>query len=194
LTDHTLGLQMPGARIDVRQLQYAAIDFPVDLLIANNADVSATQSSEDIRTLRRLAAQLEDILRSLPDTPGPATTGTQRVPESSCRSTPIEPILPGITNQDIASSSTSAMSGAQVTTLQEGNNEIPVVARLKMEERAQLSDLQNLYLYSMQGTSKLPLMQVAKLEHSMQTERIVRLDHFRTIAVRCLPKRGRRMS
>src|SRR5262249_44293858 len=35
----------------------AAIDFPVDILIANNADVSAAQSAEDIRTLRRLARQ-----------------------------------------------------------------------------------------------------------------------------------------
>jgi multidrug efflux pump subunit AcrB len=59
-----------------------------------------------------------------------------------------------------------------------------------MDERAQLSDLQNFYVYSSQGTSKIPLMQVAKVEHSMQTERIVRLDHFRTIAVRCFPKRG----
>ena len=61
---------IPGARVDVRQLQYAAIDFPVDILIANNADVSAAQSAEDIRTLRRLAGQLEDIFRSLPNTAG----------------------------------------------------------------------------------------------------------------------------
>ena len=46
-----LSQQMPGARIDVRQLQYAAIDFPLDILISNNADVSAAQSTEDIHTL-----------------------------------------------------------------------------------------------------------------------------------------------
>jgi multidrug efflux pump subunit AcrB len=98
--------------------------------------------------------------------------------------------LAGITNQDVAASSTSAMSGAQLTTLQEGNKEIPVVARLKMEERAQLSDLQSLYVYAMQGSTKVPLTQVSKIEHSMDTERIIRLDHFRTIAVRCFPRPG----
>jgi multidrug efflux pump subunit AcrB len=185
-----MAASVPGARIDVRQLQYAAIDFPIDILIANNADVSAAQSAEDIRTLRRLAGQLEDIFRSLPNTAG---TRNDWDTESSGVKLSIDPDranLAGITNQDVAASSTSAMSGAQLTTLQEGNKEIPVVARLKMEERAQLSDIQNLYVYAMQGSAKIPLTQVSKIEHSMQTDRIVRLDHFRTIAVRCFPRTG----
>jgi preprotein translocase subunit SecF len=185
-----MSASVPGARIDVRQLQYAAIDFPIDILIANNADVSAAQSAEDIRTLRRLAGQLEDIFRSLPNTAG---TRNDWDTESSGVKLSIDSDranLAGITNQDVAASSTSAMSGAQLTTLQEGNKEIPVVARLKMDERAQLSDIQNLYVYAMQGSAKIPLTQVSKIEHSMQTERIIRLDHFRTIAVRCFPRRG----
>jgi len=40
------------------------------------------------------------------------------------------------------------MSGMQMTTFQEGNKEISVVARLKMNERAQLSDIENLYVYA----------------------------------------------
>jgi multidrug efflux pump len=185
-----MSARIPGARIDVRQLQYAAIDFPVDILIANNADVSATNSAEDIRTLRRLSRQLEDILLSLPNTAGvrndwDAESSGVKLKIDSDRAN-----LAGITNQDVAASSTSAMSGAQLTTLEEGNKEIPVVARLKMEERAQLSDLQSLYVYAMQGTAKVPLTQVSKIEHSMDTERIIRLDHFRTIAVRCFPRPG----
>jgi len=82
------------------------------------------------------------------------------------------------------------MSGMQMTTFQEGNKEIPVVARLKMNERAQLSDIENLYVYAAEGSSKIPLMQVSKIEHSMDTERIIRLGHFRTIAVRCFSKQG----
>jgi multidrug efflux pump subunit AcrB len=185
-----LSASIPGARIDVRQLQYAAIDFPVDILIANNADVSSAQSAADIRTLRRLAGQLEDILLSVPNTVGvrndwdSESSGVQLKIDSDRAN------LAGITNQDIAASSTTAMSGAQLTTLQEGNKEIPVVARLKMEERAQLSDLQSLYVYAMQGSTKVPLTQVSKIEHSMDTERIIRLDHFRTIAVRCFPRAG----
>jgi multidrug efflux pump subunit AcrB len=185
-----MSARIPGARVDVRQLQYAAIDFPLDILIAHNADVSAAQSDEDIRTLRRLAAQLEDVFRSLPTTAGvrndwDAESSGVKLTIDSDRAN-----LAGVTNQDVASSSTSAMSGTQMTTLEEGNKEIPVVARLKVQERAQLSDIQNLYVYASQGTSKIPLVQVSKIEHSMETERIIRLDHFRTIAVRCFPKPG----
>jgi multidrug efflux pump len=185
-----MSASITGARVDVRQLQYAVIDFPVDILIANNADVSSAQSAEDIRTLRRLARKLEDVLRSLPNTAGvrndwDAESSGVKLKIDSDRAN-----LAGITNQDVAASSTSAMSGAQLTTLQEGNKEIPVVARLKMEERAQLSDLQSLYVYAMQGSAKVPLTQVSKIEHSMDTERIIRLDHFRTIAVRCFPRPG----
>jgi len=185
-----LASKIPGARVDARQLQFAAIDFPVDILISNNADVSAVQSADDIRTLRRLANQLEDIFRSLPNTAG---TRNDWDVESSAVKLEIDPDranVAGITNQDVAASSTSAMSGAQLTTLQDGNKEIPVVGRLKVEERAQLSDIQNLYVYAMHGSSKVPLPQVARIAPSMNTDRIIRMDHFRTIAVRCFPRRG----
>jgi multidrug efflux pump subunit AcrB len=185
-----LSANIPGARIDVRQLQYAAIDFPVDILISNNADLSAAQSEEDIRTLRRLARNLEDIFLSLPNTAGVRNDWDAESSGVKLKIDPDRANLAGITNQDVAASSTSAMIGAQLTTLQEGNKEIPVVARLKVEERAQLSDLQNLYVYAMQGSAKVPLTQVSKIEHSMNTERIIRLDHFRTIAVRCFPRQG----
>ena len=185
-----MSASIPGARIDVRQLQYAAIDFPVDILIANNADLSSAQSAEDIRTLRRLARDLEGIFLSLPNTAGVRNDWDAESLGVKLKIDSDRANLAGITNQDVAASSTSAMSGAQLTTLQEGNKEIPVVARLKMEERAQLSDLQSLYVYAMQGSAKVPLTQVSKIEHSMDMERIIRLDHFRTIAVRCFPKPG----
>ena len=46
--------------------------------------------------------------------------------------------LAGITNIDVANSATSAMSGTTVTTLQDGDLNIPVVARLKMNERTDI--------------------------------------------------------
>jgi len=185
-----MNASIPGARVDVRQLQYAAIDFPLDILISNQADVSASQSAGDIRTLRRLAGQLEDIFRSLPNTAGVRNDWEAESSGVQLKIDPDRANLAGITNKDVAASSTSAMSGMQLTTFQDGNKEIPVVARLKMEERAQLSDIENLYVYASQGTSKIPLVQISKIEHSMQTDRIIRLDHFRTISVRCFPTPG----
>ena len=59
-----------------------------------------------------------------------------------------------------------------------------------MEERAQLADINNLYVYSSQGTGRVPLGQVSSVEHGMQTEKLRRRDQFRTISVSCFPKDG----
>jgi multidrug efflux pump subunit AcrB len=74
--------------------------------------------------------------------------------------------------------------------LQEGYRSIPVVARLRMDERAQLSDVQDLYVYSSQGSQKVPLAEISKIQKSMETPRIVRLDHFRSVSIRCFAAPG----
>ena len=98
--------------------------------------------------------------------------------------------LSGITNRDVVASATAAMSGTTVTTLREGNRQIPVVARLKPTERAQLSDVENLYVYSSQGQQKVPLRCVSSVVNKMVTERIRRQEHFRTIGVHVFPQLG----
>jgi multidrug efflux pump subunit AcrB len=80
--------------------------------------------------------------------------------------------------------------GHQVAVLREGRKQIPVVARLRMEERAQLSDLQNLYVYASQTTEKVPLMMFSSIDYKMRTEKIKRRDHFRTITVQAFPAAG----
>jgi len=98
--------------------------------------------------------------------------------------------MAGVSNLDVALASSAAMSGMPVTTLREGNKQIPVIAQLRMEERAQLSDIQNLYVYSSTGTQKIPLSQVSKIQNTIQTQRIRRQEHFRTVSVSSFPVSG----
>jgi multidrug efflux pump subunit AcrB len=182
---------VPGARLDVRQLLTNPIDYPVEIRISSTADVSAAQEGEDISTLRRLAAQVEDIFRADPSAERVRNEWGEENTQVKLKIDPDRANLAGITNVDVATSSTSAISGMNVTTLQEGHKQIPVVARLRMEERARLSDIQNLYVYSSQDNSKVPLVQISEIEHGMDTGRIVRLEQFRTINVRAFPVAGR---
>ncbi|MEE9142333.1 MAG: efflux RND transporter permease subunit, partial [Gammaproteobacteria bacterium] len=98
--------------------------------------------------------------------------------------------LAGVTNQDIAISSSTGISGTQVGTLREGDKQIPIVARLRLDQRAQLSDLDDLYVYAMNNLSKVPLLEVASIEYRLETERIRRLEQFRTVTVISYPKPG----
>jgi multidrug efflux pump subunit AcrB len=90
----------------------------------------------------------------------------------------------------VASSSSAALSGTQVTTLRDRDKQIPVISRLRMEERAQLSDLQNLYVYASQSTERVLLSQISSIENTLEPQRIRRREHFRTISVLCDPVPG----
>jgi multidrug efflux pump subunit AcrB len=98
--------------------------------------------------------------------------------------------LAGITNQDVAYSSTAGMSGYPVAQLREGDKQIPVLARLRMSERARLSDIQNLYVYSQGGKRKLPLREVSNVSYAITPQKIYRRNQFRTVTISCFPVSG----
>jgi multidrug efflux pump subunit AcrB len=96
----------------------------------------------------------------------------------------------GISNADVANSTAAAVSGAPVGLLKEGNKSIPIMARLRGQERAQLGQIENLYVYSSQQNTGVPLLSVATVRNLLETGRIRRREHFRTISVLCSPAPG----
>lgn len=187
-----LSRRVPGARIDARQLQTNPVDIPIQVMLSGQEDVTATDEVRDIRTLRGLANQVEAILRS---SPLAARVRTDWDVESSGVKLEIDPDranLAGVTNLDVANSSTAAISGATLTAFREGDKQIPVVARLRMEERSQLSDIQNLYVYSStQAGVSVPLLEISSIRHTLETQRIIRQEHFRMMSVEAFPVPGR---
>jgi multidrug efflux pump subunit AcrB len=181
LFQRALDDKVPGARIDARQLDTGKpIPMPVEVRIAGG----------DMATLRQEAEKLKNIFRT--------TSYAQRIRDDwgeesfavKLETDPDRANAAGITNLDVAASSATGINGGQVTVLREGDKQIPVVTRLRMEERAQLADVQNLYVYSTQGPQKAPLRQVSSVDHGMQTETIRRRNQFRTITVGCMPEAG----
>src|SRR5262249_41548518 len=151
--------RVPGARIDVRQLETGKpVGIPVSIRV----------SGEDMPTLRRLAGEVETILSAVP---GAARVRDNWGAASLVVHLDIDPDranLAGVTNLDVATASVTAMNGQQVGTLREGHKQIPIVARLAMDERAQLSDVQSLYVYSSTGPQKVPVGLVSKVGYGME--------------------------
>ncbi|MBP1602672.1 MAG: AcrB/AcrD/AcrF family protein, partial [Acidobacteria bacterium] len=185
-----MAARIAGAQVEVHQLQTNPVDYPVQIFLSGQADVSSTSGGEEIRTLRRLASQVQEMLLSSPKAATAYNDWGEESSEVRLQIDPDRANLAGVTNLDVARSSTAAMSGTAVTTLREGDKQIPVVARLRMEERAQLSDIQNLYVYSSTGQQKVPLLQISSVLNTITTQRIRRQEHFRTISVQCFPKPG----
>ena len=69
--------------------------------------------------------------------------------------------LAHLTNADVSDSIDAALHGVSAGVLRDGNKQIPILGRMRMEERAQLSDLRSLYVFSREDTPPVPLDQVA---------------------------------
>ena len=178
-----LSATLPGVRVDFRQLQTNPVNYPVEVRVISDADVGTARSAQDIRNMRHLANQVIDILQSAPEAVRVRNEWDAESAQVSLVVDPDRANLAGISNMDVANSATSAMSGTTVTSLQDGDKNIPVVARLEMDERARLSDIQNLYVYSQSAGTKIPLVQVSSIQNSMATDRVVRIDHFRSMSI-----------
>ena len=185
-----LSASIPGVRADLRQLQTNPLNYPVEIRVISDADVSSAGRAKDIRTMRHIASQVIDVLQSAPEAVRVRNEWDAESAQVSLVVDPDRANLAGISNMDVANSATSAMSGVTVTSLQDGDKNIPVVARLEMNERARLSDIQNLYVYSQSANTKIPLVQVSDIQNSMATDRVVRLDHFRTMSIYAFPAPG----
>jgi len=181
LFQDALNNEIAGARIDVRLLENGkAVGHPVQIRV----------SGEDIPKLRELAENVKKILRENPiadrvrDDWGSESFAVQLKVDPDRANTA------GITNLDVAVSSAVGMNGRTLGMLREKDKLIPIVARLRSEERSQLADIQNLYVYSLRGPAKVPLRQVSNINYSLVTERIRRRNQFHTITISSFPVEG----
>jgi len=176
-----LSRRIAGARVDVRQLETGKpVGIPVAIRI----------SGEDIGELRGVAERAKAIFRK---TPGAVRVRDDWGSDTFSVRLEVDPDranLAGVTNLDIARSSAAAMNGMTVGQLREGDRQIRIVGRLRAEERAQLGDVEDLYVNSARGPEKVPLGQVSRIAYSFQTEKIRRRNQFRTITVSCFPEAG----
>ncbi|HWT03759.1 MAG TPA: efflux RND transporter permease subunit [Pyrinomonadaceae bacterium] len=177
-----LSERIPGARIYVRQLESGkAVGLPVAIRL----------TGQDVPTLRAYAEEVKAALEGTGIASGVRDDWGEESFAVRLKTDPDRANMAGLTNYDVAMASQSATYGQKVTQLREGDKQIAVVARLRMEERAQLGDLKNLYVYAGQGTQKVHLRQVSSTEYGMQTEKLRARNQFRTITVSAMPVEGK---
>jgi multidrug efflux pump subunit AcrB len=178
----TLGSRIAGARVDVQQIESGpAVGMPVAIRV----------SGEDIGVLRGIASKLEDILRRQPNAERYRDTWGVDNFTLTLDVDPDRASAAGVTHQDIGSSTGTALAGARVGTLQEGDHQLPIALRLRASERQRLSDVGNLYVYSSRDPNlKVPLRQISELALSDATAKILRRNHVRTITVGAYPTPG----
>lgn len=89
----------------------------------------------------------------------------------------------GITNQDIAISLQSVLTGYDATDFRENDRLIPVTLRSAAGGRTDVGKLETLNVYSQQTGNSVPLKQVAELRVDWQPAKILRRDHLENVTV-----------
>ena len=178
-----LSAAIPGAYVDVQELQTNGSKYPIEIFVSGRAESTTGAETEDIATLRKLANGLEGILRAVPDARRVRNDWMEQTMVARLDIDPDRANLAGISNEDVAASTTAGLSGTRVATLLEGDKQIPVVARLYRQERATMPDLENLYVYPSGGGQPVPLKAISSMHYELETQRIRRRAHFRSITV-----------
>src|SRR5205823_168841 len=149
-----LSARVPGARIDVRTVETG----PPTLI-----PISIRVLGEDTGVLRSQAEKVKTILKSSPlainirdDWGNDALRAHIDVDQDQAS-------LAGLSSQDIAISSYSAVSGIPVGVMREGRKNIPIVQLMNYGQRDTATALNRLYIYSGQAPQNIMLGQVAKL-------------------------------
>ncbi len=174
---------IPGAYVDVQELQTNGSKNPIEIFVSGRAESTLSGETEDIETLRKLANKVESILRAVPDARRVRNDWFGQTMVARLQIDPDRANLAGISNEDVAASTAASLSGTRVATLLEGDKQIPVVARLYRRERATVQDLENLYVYPSGGGKPVPLKAISSVQYRLETQRIRRRAHYRTITV-----------
>ncbi len=91
----------------------------------------------------------------------------------------------GVSNQDIAVSLQTALSGIEITQYRESDKVIPVTLRSTTALRHDIGKLETINVYSQATGQNVPLNQVAEVEVIWQPAKILRRDRLKTVTVEC---------
>ena len=92
-------------------------------------------------------------------------TGARMGFEVTLKVDPDRANIAGVTNQDVAQSSSAALSGASVTTLRRGDQQIPVVSRCAWKSAPRSPTFRICTFILRHRNNKVPLLEVSKIEN-----------------------------
>ena len=96
----------------------------------------------------------------------------------------------GLTNQDIAISLQTALTGFNSGSFREGDDNIPIIMRGAKGEAMDVWDLEGVNIFSQSSGRNVPLLQVANIVPDWQYAKILRRNLYRTIIISCDARSG----
>ncbi len=163
----------PTADVKIKRLSSGGGNTPIEV------NVSGSNADELARIAERIKQQLSTIqgTKNIKDNWGPKTK------KIVIDIDPLKTQNTGLTNQDIAVSLRTALSGYKIGDYREGKNNIAINMRDVNHENVKVENLKTLNIYSQQSGNNVPLSQVANVKIVWQFANIIRKDLKRNISI-----------
>ncbi len=164
-----------AARVTVEQLESGPpIGVPVQLRI----------QGPELATLRRLGEEVKDLMRRSPGTDNIHDDWDPETLQINLQVANDRANMAGVSNLDVAVMTNAALSGATATTIRERDRQVPIILRLRPDERSRMEDMKTLQVSSKSG-AQVPLEQVGSFQTAMVAPKIARRDNERCLTVKC---------
>ncbi len=163
----------PTADIKIKRLGSGGGGTPIEIKISGQSGERLSQIAEQVKT--KLTEQAGT--KNIKDNWGPKTK------KIVIDIDPLKTQNAGLTNQDIAISLRTALSGFDVGDYREGKDNIDIIMRDQNHANVKIENLESINIYSQATGANVPLSQVAELDVIWEFANIIRKDLRRSINV-----------
>ncbi len=149
------------------------------------ADVAVRVKGNSPEELFRISEQIKQVLTSLPFTKNVKDDWGPKIKKFVIDINQDLANRAGVTNQDIAVSLKTSLSGSNSGDFRDGEDNIPIMMRISSSQDLDVRDLDGLNIYAQNTGKNVPLVQVANIVPDWQFAKILRRNLFRTITISC---------
>jgi multidrug efflux pump len=142
-------------------------------------------SGKDPSVLYRIVDEIKIRLASIPGAKNITDNWGARSKKILVKIHPTKAQLAGISNQDIAISLKTVLSGTQTGDYREGDKVIPIVMRNDKAKVLHIEDLESLNIFAQQTGKNVPLKQVADIQVVWQSNKIKRRNLYKSFTITC---------
>lgn len=140
-------------------------------------------SGDEIESLYFAAEEIKEKLRTIPGAKNVDDDWGMKTKKLVIEINPAAAQMAGITNQDIAVSLQTILSGVGTGSFREGDKTIPIVMKNEKADLLKIEDLKTINIYAQQSGKGVPLSQVAEIRVEWQPTKVLRRDLTKTITV-----------
>jgi multidrug efflux pump subunit AcrB len=154
------------------------------------APIQVRLSGNDASELFPIVDEVKEMLRAIPGAKDVRDDWGARVKKLVVDVNEARALRAGLTNQDVAISLQTLLSGWESTQYREDDKIIPVVLRSVAADRQDIGKLESMNIYSQATGRNVPLLQIADVELEWEPSVILRRDRLKTVTVSADVRRG----